>query len=129
VPVVPLLATIKYLAKPLTESALTVPIAVGKSIRPIVDTMLVDPCDRTTLAGWAADLGTSTRTITRQFKRETGLSFSQWRQQVALLHALNLLAAGQTIASVSEDLGYENPGSFIELFKKRFDVTPGRYFG
>ena len=48
------------------------------------------------------------------------MSFLQWKQQVALLQALSLLADGHTTAAVSEELGYENVGSFIELFKKRF---------
>ena len=68
------------------------------------------------------------RYLRNRFRRACGLSFSEWRQQVAMLHALNLLAAGQTVAAVSEALGYENPGSFIGFFKKRFGVTPGRYF-
>ena len=56
------------------------------------------------------------------------MSFLQWKQQIALLHAVNLLADGHTTAEVAEKLGYENVSSFIELFKKRFKVTPGRYF-
>ena len=128
VPTDHILEVVKFLCEPVVESSLAVPLISGKPIGPIVETLLSNPCDRTSIESWAARLHMSSRTITRHFKRATGLSFLQWKQQVALLHALNLLADGRTTAFVSEELGYENVGSFIELFKKRFKVTPGRYF-
>lgn len=123
-----ILEVIKHLFDPVSASALAVPLFAADRLTPIVQTLLSNPCDRTSLQDWAARLNVSPRTITRQFKRATGLSFQQWKQQVALLHALNLLANGRTTTAVSEELGYENTGSFIELFKKRFRVTPGQYF-
>lgn len=128
VPAEQLLAVIRYLSTPVGSSALAIPIRSTGPINTIVETLLANPCDRTTLEAWSARIHLSTRTITRRFKTATGMSFSQWKQQVALLHAVNLLAEGQTISAVSEQLGYENPGSFIDLFRKRFGTTPGRYF-
>lgn len=127
-PVEHLLEVIKFLCEPLEDSTLTVPLASSRPIRDIVETLLENPCDRTPLDTWAMRLGFSSRTITRHFKRATGMSFQQWKQQISLLHAVSLLAEGRSSAEVAEELGYENVGSFIELFKKRFNVTPQRYF-
>ncbi len=127
-PVDHLLEVIKFLCEPLESSTLTVPLASSRPIRTIVETLLENPCDRTSLDAWARRLGFSSRTITRHFKRATGMSFLQWKQQISLLHAVNLLAEGRSSADVADELGYENVGSFIDLFKKRFSVTPQRYF-
>ncbi|WP_318389321.1 helix-turn-helix domain-containing protein [Enterobacter sp.] len=73
---------------------------------------------------WA---GISPRTVTRRFIAETGFSFTEWRQRVRLLRALELLAAGQSVSAIALDLGYDNVSAFIALFRRVFGVTPGRY--
>ena len=47
------------------------------------------------LVDWADSSGLSRRTLTRLFRRETGQSFSAWRQRVRLLEALARLGAGR----------------------------------
>lgn len=39
----------------------------------------------------AATIGASTKTVTRLFKRDTGMSYQEWRQQWRLLKAIELL--------------------------------------
>jgi AraC-like DNA-binding protein len=41
--------------------------------------------------------------------------------------ALQWLANGATIQQVAIDLGYENAGSFVTMFRKALGTTPGRY--
>ena len=38
--------------------------------------------------------------LERLFQRETGMTFGKWRQQLRLLHALRLLAAGRPVTAV-----------------------------
>ncbi len=118
---------VKSYCRPVEHSALQVPTEVERTIAPVVGALLRDPSDATSLEEWAKRLHCSGRTITRSFRRSTGMSFRQWRQQVALLHAVSRLADGAGTTAVAEELGYENVGSFIDVFKKRFGVTPGRY--
>ena len=73
---------------------------------------------------WA---GIAPRTLTRRFVAETGFSFTEWRQRVRLLKALEMLAAGKSVTTISLDLGYGNVSAFIALFRRTFGVTPGRY--
>ncbi len=70
----------------------------------------------------------SIRTLERLFQKETGLTFGKWRQQLRLLQALRLLAAGRPVTAVALDVGYESPSAFIVMFKRTLGVTPHRYF-
>jgi AraC-like DNA-binding protein len=70
----------------------------------------------------------SIRTLERLFQKETGLTFGKWRQQLRLLQALRLLAAGRPVSAVALEVGYESASAFIAMFKRTLGVTPYRYF-
>jgi AraC-like DNA-binding protein len=82
-----------------------------------------------TIDQWAKALGTSRRSFTRQFRRETGSSFVAWRQQACLLSALPRLAAGEPVTTVALDLGYDNPAAFSLMFRRAFGSSPLAYLG
>lgn len=87
------------------------------------------PSVHETIDDWAWDLGLSRRTFTRLFRRETGMSFVEWRQQACLLGAMPRLAAGEPVTTVAIDLGYENPAAFTTMFKRVFGRPPLVYLG
>src|ERR1700744_2135496 len=64
------------------------------------------PSAHDTIARWAEDLALGRRAFTRAFRRETGMSFAEWRQQACLLAALPRLAAGEPVTAIALDLGY-----------------------
>jgi AraC-like DNA-binding protein len=64
----------------------------------------------------------------RLFMAETGMGVGMWVQQMRLMLALEIIAAGSSIGDAAFDVGFENPSSFIALFRKQFGVTPARYF-
>jgi AraC-like DNA-binding protein len=72
--------------------------------------------------------GCSKRTLERLFLSETGLTFGKWRQQMRLLHALRLLASGQSVTTVALEVGYDSPSAFIAMFRRSLGATPGGYF-
>jgi len=76
----------------------------------------------------AKRVGTSARTLERLFQRETGMTFGKWRQQLRLLHALRLLAAGRAVTAVALDVGYDSASAFIAMFRRTLGTTPNRYF-
>src|ERR1700722_8056605 len=82
-----------------------------------------------TIDAWADALGTSRRSFTRLFRRETGMSFVAWRQQACLLCAMPRLAAGEAVTTVAIDLGYENPAAFTLMFRRAFGSSPLAYRG
>ncbi|MBU9818460.1 helix-turn-helix transcriptional regulator [Rahnella sp. BCC 1045] len=85
------------------------------------------PNDCSPMGSWAKWAGVAPRTLSRRFVIETGFRFSEWRQRVRLLQALELLAAGQSVTNVALGSGYENVSAFITLFRQVFGMTPGRY--
>lgn len=72
--------------------------------------------------------GASVRTIERLFVQETELTFGRWLQRTRALHALERLAAGDSVTSAGLAVGYESTSAFIAMFKRVLGVTPGAYF-
>jgi AraC-like DNA-binding protein/mannose-6-phosphate isomerase-like protein (cupin superfamily) len=85
------------------------------------------PSAHDTIDDWSQAVGLSRRAFTRAFRRETGMSFAEWRQQACLLAALPRLAAGQPVTSVALDLGYDSPAAFATMFRRLAGVPPSRY--
>ena len=85
------------------------------------------PSAATTIDEWAGAMAINRRSFTRLFRRETGMSFAEWRQQACLSAALPKLAAGEAITSIAYDLGYDGPGNFSTMFKRILGVAPSRY--
>ncbi|EML9832413.1 AraC family transcriptional regulator [Citrobacter freundii] len=71
--------------------------------------------------------GISVRNLSRLFHQETGLTFSQWRQQAKILSSLQWIFAGLPIKEVACLSGYSNVSSYIEIFRERFGKTPGQF--
>jgi AraC-like DNA-binding protein/mannose-6-phosphate isomerase-like protein (cupin superfamily) len=80
-----------------------------------------------TIDAWADRLAMNRRTFTRLFRRETGMSFAEWRQQACLSVALPKLAAGESVTAVAFDLGYDGAGNFTTMFKRLVGVPPSHY--
>ncbi|MCA6100083.1 helix-turn-helix domain-containing protein [Bradyrhizobium australafricanum] len=87
-----------------------------------------DPADKRRLDDWAILAGSPVRTLTRRFPIETGFSFTEWRQRVRLMRALEMLADEIPVTTIALDLGYETVSAFIALFRRTFRTTPARYF-
>ena len=94
----------------------------------VVQALLAEPGRRRTLAALCADCGASKRTIERLFVAETKMTFSQWRQQLRLLHAMQLLASGEKVTGAAMDAGYSSASAFIVMFRRQLGQTPRRYF-
>ena len=94
----------------------------------IVQALLAEPGTQKTLAALCADCGASKRTIERLFIAETKMTFSQWRRQLRLLHAMQLLASGEKVTGAAWDAGYRSTSAFIVMFRRQLGQTPTRYF-
>ena len=66
--------------------------------------------------------------FSRIFKMETGYSYSDYINNLRVEKAKSLLnKTNQPIINISIDLGYEDCGYFIKIFKKKTGVTPTIY--
>ena len=94
----------------------------------IVDALVAQPADQRTLERLCRDCGASKRTIERLFIAETKMTFSKWRQQLRLLHAMRLLASGEKVTGAALEAGYSSTSAFISMFRKQLGTTPTRFF-
>jgi AraC-like DNA-binding protein len=106
---------------------LHLPMPTDGRLRKIAAMMMDDPRDPGTMEVWARRAGLSERTLARLIVQQTGMAFGRWRQQLNIMLALRWLADGATVQQVAIDLGYENSGSFVAMFRKALGTSPGRY--
>ena len=112
----------------LDTAPLQLPTPQDERLLKITQVLMQDPADKRTLDEWGHRIGATSRTLARRFRKETGMSFSQWRQQARLLKALQQLARGESVTSVAMSLGYDSVSAFVAMFRKTLGSTPGQYF-
>lgn len=89
---------------------------------------LVDaPNEAATLAQIASRARLSARTLARHFRRQTGMSFAEWRRRARLLRALGWIAEGRPILEVALELGYESPSAFSAMFRRELGAPPSSF--
>jgi AraC-like DNA-binding protein len=86
-----------------------------------------EPGNNATLAEFGRTIGASTRTLSRLFASELGMTFYEWRTQLRIYHALVLLAEGHDTTQTAYACGWANPSGFIAAFTNLIGTTPGRY--
>ncbi|WP_011978099.1 AraC family transcriptional regulator [Marinomonas sp.] len=72
-------------------------------------------------------IGASEKTISRIFRRETGLSYQQWRQQWRLNKAIELLSIGWCQSEVASQLAFSSDSAFTTFFKNMVGCPPKIY--
>ncbi|MFT3799133.1 helix-turn-helix domain-containing protein [Microbacterium sp.] len=69
----------------------------------------------------------SAKTLQRQFRNETGLTFTAWRTRARIASATGRLADGGRITQVGRDVGYATPAGFTKAFQQHTGLTPRDY--
>ncbi len=108
---------------------LHLPEANDARVTRITAALRADPGDQRTLGAWGKQVGASTRTLSRLFRAETGMTFRQWQRQARLQAALVKLAQREPVTTVALDLGSDSPSAFIHAFRRALGTTPRAYFG
>jgi len=97
------------------------------SIRRIRDRIDADPAAPLTLAGLAAETGTSRYQLLRAFARELGLTPHAYIVQQRLALARRLICAGSTLVDAASAAGFSDQSHLTRMFARQFGVTPARY--
>ena len=95
----------------------------------VVQALFANPSDQRPLERLCKDCGASKRTVERLFIRDTKMTFGRWRQQLRLLHSMQLLASGEKVTAAALEAGYNSASAFISMFRKQLGTTPRRYLG
>ncbi|MBP9928402.1 MAG: helix-turn-helix transcriptional regulator [Rhodoferax sp.] len=99
----------------------------NRKLQAICEALYKNPSDTRGIAEWATTLGASDRTLSRQFEREMGVSFRDWRYRLRAFKALELLATGMSITAASIEIGYASTAAFTYMFRKEFGCSPSTY--
>ena len=107
--------------------ALQLPSPRDKRLLVMLNSLQREPNNRHSLDQWSRVVGASARSLSRLFKQQTGLTYTQWRQRLMIQISITQLSQGQSVGNVSLSLGYESPSAFIHMFKTNTGVTPSSY--
>lgn len=108
------------------SASLRLPMPADARASRVAARLMASPSVTVTLADAARSAGASARTLERLFERDTGLTFSAWRQRLRALTALRLLASGASVGETAAETGYQSASAFIAMFKRELGVTPRR---
>lgn len=103
------------------------PFPSDKRLIMMLDALHQTPSNRFSLAQWGNLVGASSRTLSRLFKKETGLNYTEWRQRLTIQIAIRKMAQGDTIANVAHELGYDSPSAFTYMFREKTGITPSEF--
>lgn len=105
------------------------PMPADRRLLRICHALNENPGDRRTLAEWARVAGASRRVLERGFQDETGMSFSEWRENCRVRAAIPLLEARHSVQEVAWRSGYDSPSAFAAMFRRVAGVAPTSYRG
>lgn len=111
----------------LPDMPLSLPLPREPRLAALCRKFLSAPSAHETIDSWANAMAMSRSAFTRAFRRETGLSVVEWRQQACLLAALPRLVAGEKVSAIAYDLGYESAAAFTTMFKRVAGMPPRQY--
>ena len=104
------------------------PISRVSALTEVIDWIEAHAHRRLTLGDLAEAAGTSTRTLTRRFRDETGQSPMHWVSGVRLRHAQELLeTTDYTVDRIASQTGFPTTSNFRSQFGQVIGVTPGAY--
>ena len=88
---------------------------------------LADHACRMGLADLAVAGASSTRTISRVFAEQVGMSFKAWRQRARIVAAMDRLVAGASISQASAHAGFASTAAFAFSFRQVTGETVGDF--
>jgi AraC-like DNA-binding protein len=109
------------------EQPLHLPAPRDDRLRAVAGMLFENPADNATLAELGRTIGAGTRTLSRLFHDELGMTFHEWRTQLRIYHALVLLDEGHDVTQTAYACGWANPSSFITACAGVLGTTPGRH--
>ncbi len=122
-----LLASSEYGRQPRAEER-AVPSPTTEMVRRICGYLELHAAQKTSLDALAARFHLSRRHMERIVRRETGMSVIDHLHNVRIARARRLLEeTGDTVGTIAEKVGYEDPAFFSRLFHRQVGVPPGQY--
>ncbi|MFJ6086945.1 GlxA family transcriptional regulator [Streptomyces sp. NPDC092369] len=104
------------------------PTPQGSVLEPLLSWLQDNLARDLTLADIAAYDGTSTRTLIRRFREQTGTTPLQWLQRARIRQAQHLLeTTSHPVERIGTQVGFGSPTAFRDRFKRTTGVSPHAY--
>ncbi|MET9290678.1 helix-turn-helix domain-containing protein [Streptomyces sp. NPDC003077] len=104
------------------------PTPQGSALEPLLTWLRDNLARELTLADIAAQAGTSTRTLMRRFREQTGTTPLQWLHRARVRQAQHLLeTTGHSVERIGAQVGFGSPTAFRDRFKRTTGVSPQTY--
>ncbi|UQI45513.1 AraC family transcriptional regulator [Streptomyces sp. HU2014] len=105
-----------------------VPTPQGSALEPLLTWLRENLARDLTLADIAAQAGTSTRTLIRRFREQTGTTPLQWLHRARVRRAQHLLETTRhPVERIGAQVGFGSPTAFRDRFKRTTGVSPHAY--
>ncbi|MEV0027998.1 helix-turn-helix domain-containing protein [Nocardia sp. NPDC050793] len=100
----------------------------GSALEPLLMWLQDNLSRNLTLPEIAAEAGTSTRTLLRQFREQTGTTPLRWLHRARVHRAQHLLeTTDHTVERIGAQAGFGSPTAFRDRFKRTTGVSPDTY--
>ncbi|MGM1062697.1 GlxA family transcriptional regulator [Saccharothrix sp. Mg75] len=104
------------------------PVPRGTTMEPLLAWLEDNAAEELTLEDIAARAGTSTRTLNRRFREQTGTTPLQWLLRARVRRAQYLLeATDHPVERIAAQVGFGSPTAFRDRFKRVVGTNPGGY--
>ncbi|MDT0304212.1 GlxA family transcriptional regulator [Streptomonospora wellingtoniae] len=104
------------------------PAPQGSALEPLLAWLQENLAADLTLADIAARAGTSTRTLIRRFREQTGTTPLQWLHRARIRQAQHLLETTRhSVERIGGQVGFGSPTAFRDRFKRTTGVSPHTY--
>ncbi|MFJ2435029.1 GlxA family transcriptional regulator [Streptomyces anulatus] len=105
-----------------------VPAPQGSELEALLDWLRENLARDLTLTDIAERAGTSTRTLIRRFRDQTGTTPLQWLHRARIRQAQHLLeTTGHPVERIGSQVGFGSPTTFRDRFKRTTGVSPQTY--
>lgn len=111
----------------LQPATLNLPMGKDSRLNSVTETLIQNIGQELSLEEASAMACVSTRTLSRLFVTETGMTYRDWCIKLKLLEAIRRLNAGDAIAAIAYDLGYESTSAFTYMFRRSLGKPPGAF--
>lgn len=99
-----------------------------KRAKRVADALLADPSNTSKINQWAMIAACSSKTLSRLFIKETGLTFQVWRRHLRLLLIHDLLEQGCSVTQAAHSVGFATSSALTEAHKQTFGFSPTKLF-
>ncbi|MFI9503899.1 AraC family transcriptional regulator [Nocardia sp. NPDC052566] len=107
------------------EQPLRLPAARDDRLRAACALVAADLAEPWTLDRLGTRVGAGERTLSRLFRTEFAMTYPQWRTQLRLHTAVQLLADGLPVSVIAHRCGWATTSAFIDVYRRTLGHTPG----